>query len=87
MYGFAVDLESHALARRLRRPVDPVCAQQQPAVAAGAGVAGRRADRALMSSDVEVVSRTGTNGFHHCLQTGQLYNEHRAFPPPPALAA
>jgi transposase len=24
---------------------------------------------------------------HHCLQTGQLYNEHRAFPPPPALAA
>jgi transposase len=24
---------------------------------------------------------------HHCLQTGQLYNEHRAFPPPSALAA
>jgi transposase len=24
---------------------------------------------------------------HHCLQTGQLYNEHLAFPPPPALAA
>ena len=24
---------------------------------------------------------------HHCLHTGQLYNEHRAFPPPSALAA
>jgi transposase len=24
---------------------------------------------------------------HHCLQTGQLYNEHRAFPPPLPLAA
>jgi transposase len=24
---------------------------------------------------------------HHCLQTGQLYNEHRAFPPPLTLAA
>ncbi len=24
---------------------------------------------------------------HHCLHTGQLYNEHRAFPPPAALAA
>ena len=24
---------------------------------------------------------------HHCLQTGQLYNEHRAFPPPLELAA
>ena len=24
---------------------------------------------------------------HHCLQTGQRYDEHRAFPPPPALAA
>jgi transposase len=24
---------------------------------------------------------------HHCLQTGQLYDEHRAFPPPLALAA
>lgn len=24
---------------------------------------------------------------HHCLQTGQLYDEHQAFPPPPALAA
>jgi transposase len=24
---------------------------------------------------------------HHCLQTGQLYNEHRAFPPPLQLAA
>jgi hypothetical protein len=24
---------------------------------------------------------------HHCLQTGQLYNEHRAFPPPLSLAA
>jgi transposase len=24
---------------------------------------------------------------HHCLHTGQLYNEHLAFPPPPALAA
>jgi transposase len=24
---------------------------------------------------------------HHCLQTGQLYNEHRAFPPPFTLAA
>jgi transposase len=24
---------------------------------------------------------------HHCLQTGQHYDEHRAFPPPPALAA
>jgi transposase len=24
---------------------------------------------------------------HHCLQTGQLYNEHRAFPPPLGLAA
>ena len=24
---------------------------------------------------------------HHCLQTGQLYDEHQAFPPPPPLAA
>jgi transposase len=24
---------------------------------------------------------------HHCLQTGQLYNEHRAFPPPLPIAA
>jgi hypothetical protein len=24
---------------------------------------------------------------HHCLQTGQHYNEHRAFPPPLPLAA
>jgi transposase len=24
---------------------------------------------------------------HHCLQTGQLYNEHLAFPPPLTLAA
>lgn len=24
---------------------------------------------------------------HHCLQTGQCYDEHLAFPPPPALAA
>ena len=24
---------------------------------------------------------------HHCLQTGQLYNERRAFPPPLPLAA
>ncbi|MPY78912.1 MAG: transposase, partial [Actinophytocola sp.] len=24
---------------------------------------------------------------HHCLRTGQLYDEHQAFPPPPALAA
>jgi hypothetical protein len=24
---------------------------------------------------------------HHCLQTGQLYNEHLAFPPPLPLAA
>lgn len=24
---------------------------------------------------------------HHCLQTGQHYDEHRAFPPPPAFAA
>ena len=24
---------------------------------------------------------------HHCLQTGQLYDEHRAFPPPLPLAA
>jgi hypothetical protein len=24
---------------------------------------------------------------HHCLQTGQSYNEHRAFPPPLTLAA
>jgi transposase len=24
---------------------------------------------------------------HHCLHTGQLYNEHRAFPPPLPLAA
>jgi transposase len=24
---------------------------------------------------------------HHCLHTGQHYNEHRAFPPPPVLAA
>jgi hypothetical protein len=26
-----------------------------------------------------VVSRTGTNGFHHCLQTGQLYNDIERF--------